>query len=155
MWGGLALGTYAVLIGVTGSVLIFHGEIAERISPAPRVAAAEAMARLDDVRAGIQAHYPDLHPWSLAAPSAAGDPWASYLLGSGGGRMVYADATGRVVGENATEGTWLQLFAQFHSSLMLPRGRLLNGIAGLALVVLAVSGLILWWPEKGEWSSAF
>ena len=155
LWGGLALGIYAVLIGVTGSVLVFHEEIVQWISPAPRVAPAEAPARLDDIRAGIQAHYPDLHPWSLEVPWDAGDPWASYLLGSGTGRMVYADATGRVVGENAAEGTWLQYIAQFHSFLLLPRGRLLNGIAGLALVGLAVTGLILWWPERGEWSSAF
>ena len=155
LWSGLALGIYAVLIGVTGSVLVFHEEIVQRISPEPRVAAAEAPARLDDIRDGIQAHYPDLHPWSVEAPWDAGDPWASYLLGSGGGKMVYADATGLVVGENATEGTWLQYIAQFHSYLLLPRGRLLNGIAGLALVGLAVTGLILWWPERGEWSSAF
>ncbi len=76
-------------------------------------------------------------------------------MGSGGGRMVYADATGRVVGEVATEGTWLQFFERFHSFLLLPGGRLLNGIAGLALLGLALSGLILWWPERGGWHSAF
>ncbi len=68
LWGGLALGIYAVLIGVTGSVLVFHEEIVRLISPAPRIAAAEAPHRLDDIHAGIQAHYPDRYPWSLVAP---------------------------------------------------------------------------------------
>jgi uncharacterized iron-regulated membrane protein len=38
---------------------------------------------------------------------------------------------------------------------MLPRGRLINGIAGLIVLFLAISGAVLWWPVRGDWSTAF
>ncbi|HEX4951202.1 MAG TPA: PepSY-associated TM helix domain-containing protein [Blastocatellia bacterium] len=155
LWGGLALGLYVFFIGLTGSVLVFHEEISHRMSPRPRIAATESTPKLEQIRAGIQASYPDWHPWSLEAPWEPGEPWGSYLLKSGGGKMVFADAEGRVVGEVNNKGTWLELCEQFHSFLLLPKGRLYNGIAGLVLVGLALSGLYLWWPARGKWNTAF
>lgn len=155
LWGGLALGVYAFLIGLTGSVLVFREEIVERMSPVPAVAAPAAAPDLDEIRAGVQAHYPGWHPWSLEAPAEAGRPWGSYLLRTGGGKMVFADATGTVVGEMNVKGTWLELFEQFHSFLLIPGGRFYNGVAGLILVALALTGAVLWWPARGEWHKAF
>lgn len=154
LWGGLFLGLYAFLIGLTGSVLVFHEEILHRMSPTPQVAVT-GEANLEQIRAGIQAHYPEWYSWSLENPSEPGKPWGSYLLRRGGGKMVYADSKGQVVGEVKTGGTWLELFERFHGSLLLPRGRLYNGIAGLCLVALALTGLYLWWPGRGQWSTAF
>ena len=78
----------------------------------------------------------------ISAPWESGEPWGSYLLKSGGGgKMVFADAEGHIVGEINNKGTWLALCEQFHSFLLIPKGRLYNGIAGLVLVALAVSGL--------------
>ncbi|MGH9628628.1 MAG: PepSY-associated TM helix domain-containing protein [Bryobacteraceae bacterium] len=156
LWGGLALGLYALLIGVTGSVLVFREEIVDQISPMPEVRDGGPAMTMEEIRAGIQAHYPDWHAWSLEAPAEAGAPWSSYLLRRGqGGRMVFADATGKVIGERNIEGTWLQLFEQFHSYLLIPKGRLYNGIAGLLLSLIVLAGAVLWWPVRGEWDTAF
>lgn len=156
LWGGLILGIYALLIGLTGSVLVFHEEIAHRMSPKPRVAPPVDQPSLENIRAGIQAAKPEWHPWSLEMPSEPGEPWASYLLKQGGGgMMVYAASDGRLAGEDRTHGTWLDTVEKFHGSLLIPKGRLYNGIAGLALVALALTGFYLWWPERGQWHSAF
>jgi uncharacterized iron-regulated membrane protein len=156
LWGGLALGIYAFLIGLTGSVLVFHEEIRQQMSPPLSVVESTEPPRLGVIRAGVQAHYPDLYPWSLEAPWEAGDPWSSWVQWPGGGKMVYADATGRVIGEMTTDGTWLAVFERFHSVLLLPRGgRLVNGLAGLGVVVVGLSGLVLWWPARGGWNTAF
>lgn len=71
-----------------------------------------------------------------------------------GGKLVYADAAGQVIGE-AEPARWFRVVERFHSALLLPRGRLINGVAGLGLVLLAISGLILWWPVPGTWNTAF
>lgn len=156
LWGGLILGLYVFLIGLTGSVLVFHEEILHRMAPRPHIAITERTPNLEQIRVGIQASNPGCHAWSLEAPWESGEPWGSYLLKSGsGGKMVFADAEGRVVGEINNKGTWLELCEQFHSFLLLPRGRLYNGIAGLVLVALALSGLHLWWPARGKWNTAF
>lgn len=155
LWGGLAIGIYAVLIGITGSVLVFREEIVPRLSPVPRIASPATPPSLDAIRAGIQAHYPDRYPWSLENPAEPGEPWGSWVQRPGGGQMVFADAEGRVVGAVDVEGTWFQLFEQFHSFLLIPKGRLYNGIAGLILAGLSISGMVLWWPSRGEWHEAF
>ena len=156
LWGGLALGLYAFLIGVTGSVLVFREEIVEQIAPLEEIMDAGPALSIEEIRAGIQADYPGWHPWSLEAPAEEGEAWSSYLLQSGqGGRMVFANSQGKVIGERNLQGTWFQLFERFHSNLMLPRGRLYNGIAGLVVLFLAISGAILWWPTRGGWGTAF
>ncbi|HUS08460.1 MAG TPA: PepSY-associated TM helix domain-containing protein [Bryobacteraceae bacterium] len=155
LWGGLILGIYALLIGVTGSILVFHEELAERIAPVPHVPEGSATASLAEIQARIHGRFPDWHVFSVEPPQEPGRPWSSYLLRSGKGRMVFADPQGKVLGERNLSGTWLQLVEQFHSNLFIRGGRLYNGIAGLLVAVLAITGLILWWPARGEWDSAF
>jgi uncharacterized iron-regulated membrane protein len=155
LWGGLSLGVYALLIGVTGSVLVFREEIVDRIAPAPHMPDGQAAASIESVHARIQAQVPGWHAWSLEPPSEPGQPWSTYLLGRGGGRSVFVDAQGNVIGERRLKGTWFELFERFHSNLLIRNGRLYNGIAGLIVLVLAITGLVLWWPEKGEWRNAF
>ena len=156
LWGGLALGTYAFLIGLTGSVLVFREEIVHVIAPKPVIAEARAPISMEAIRAGIQAHYPGWHAWSLEAPSEAGEPWASYIMQRGQGRQVFADSQGKVIGERNLQGTWFQLAERFHSNLLIPKtGRWYNGVFGLVLGFLSITGLVLWWPSRGEWSSAF
>jgi uncharacterized iron-regulated membrane protein len=155
LWGGLALGLYALLIGVTGSVLVFREEIVEQIAPLEKIPEMGPARSIEEIRASIQARYPGWHAWSLEAPAEPGEPWSSFLVKPGNGRMVFANSQGEVMGERNLEGTWFRLFERFHSNLMLPRGRLINGIAGLIVLFLAVSGAVLWWPARGDWSTAF
>lgn len=156
LWGGLSLGIYALLIGVTGSLLVFQQELAERIAPVPTMPAGGQTATLEQIRTRIQGQSPGWHPFSVEPPQKPGRPWSSFLLGQGKGRMVFADSQGNIIGERNLDGTWLQLVERFHSNLLIPKGgRLYNGIAGLLCAILAITGAILWWPAKGEWSNAF
>ena len=156
LWGGLAIGIYALLIGITGSVLVFREEIVHAIAPKPTIPVTGAPVNMERVRGGIQAHYPGWNPWSLEAPSEPGEAWASYIMQRGQGRMVFADSQGKVIGERNLKGTWVELFERFHSNLLIQRtGRWYNGVLGLILGFLSITGLILWWPARGEWDSAF
>jgi uncharacterized iron-regulated membrane protein len=155
LWGGLALGVYAVLIGLTGSALVFHEELVSQVSPLPVVAETSPVRGLEAIRAGIAAEQAGWHVWGLETPEAPGRPWRAFIQQGSTFRTVYADAQGRVVGELTIQGTWLHLVERFHSALLIPRGRLINGIAGLGLVALALSGLLLWWPARGAWPTAF
>jgi uncharacterized iron-regulated membrane protein len=123
------------------------------MAPAPRVEPAPG-GSLETVHARIQAQVSGWHPWSLEPPEEPGQPWSSFLLGRGGGRLVFADAQGNLVGERKLQDTWLGLFERFHSNLLIRNGRLYNGIAGLLALLLAITGLVLWWPEPGQWRSA-
>lgn len=69
---------------------------------------------------------PWIHRWFRATPTADGtEAWPVVLV------------------------EWLTLL---HDELLLGQlGRSLNGIGGLLLVLLAVSGLLLWWPGRRCW----
>lgn len=156
LWVGLSLGIYAFLIGVTGSVLVFREEIVGHVSPVPRLEIAPGKGTLQQMYERIQAQNPGWNVWSLEAPRALDAPWAAYLLRRGSGRSVFADTAGNIVGERRLEGTWLELFERFHSNLLIRNGgRWYNGVAGLALVALSLTGFYLWWPPRGQWGNAF
>ena len=157
LWAGLSLGIYALLIGVTGSVLVFREEIVQRITPDPVIDSSSAKVSLEGMVRMIRFQRPDMNIWAIEAPRRADAPWSSYLLQQGRpGQSVFIDTTGRIVGQRQLEGTWFQLFERFHSNLLIRNGgRWYNGVAGLALAALSLTGLYLWWPARGQWSRAF
>jgi uncharacterized iron-regulated membrane protein len=58
--------------------------------------------------------------------------------------------TAEVLGSKVNDpGTPLRLVERFHSNLFLARtGRLMNGFGALALLLLALTGIIIWWPGR-------
>jgi uncharacterized iron-regulated membrane protein len=156
LWAGLTLGIYALLIGLTGSVLVFREEIVEHIAPVPRLDDTSGHTSLQAMLERIETQTRGWNVWSIESPREAHAPWSSYLLQRGKGRSVFVDGQGNIIGERRLEGTWIALFEQFHSNLLIRNGgRWYNGVAGLALAALALTGLYLWWPSRGQWATAF
>jgi uncharacterized iron-regulated membrane protein len=157
LWVGLSLGIYALLIGVTGSVLVFREEIVHRISPDPTIVASSADKSLERMIEAIRSQRPGWTIWAIEAPRRADAPWSSYMVQRGGsGRSVFVHPDGQILGERHLEGTWFELVERFHSNLLIRNGgRWYNGVAGLALAALSLTGFYLWWPGRGQWSSAF
>ena len=79
--------------------------------------------------------------------------------GGGGGVQVYVDpVSGQVLGTRRPGLPPAFAFLhQLHGSLALGRdfGRPLVGWLGVAMLALGISGLILWWPKRGQWKYAF
>jgi uncharacterized iron-regulated membrane protein len=157
LWAGLSLGIYAFLIGLTGSVLVFREEIVHRIAPEPAIGASSGEVSLEHLVAAIRSQRPGWNIWAIETPRRSDAPWSSYLLQPGGpGRSVFVHPDGQILGERHLEGTWFELCERFHSNLLIRNGgRWYNGVAGLALAALAITGLYLWWPARGQWASAF
>src|SRR5687767_15936328 len=84
MWGGLSLGIYAFLIGVTGSVLVFREEIVHRIAPEPAVGASSGEISLERMVEAIRSQRPGWNIWAIEAPRRSDAPWSSYLIQPGG-----------------------------------------------------------------------
>jgi len=76
----------------------------------------------------------------------------------GGGVQVYVDpVSGQVLGtRRAGLPPVFAFLHQLHGNLALGReGRQLVGWLGVAMCLLGLSGLILWWPKRGQWKYAF
>ena len=66
--------------------------------------------------------------------------------------------SGEVLGSRKAALPGLLIFAhQLHGNFLMSRdtGRPFVGWLGLAMCLLGVSGLVLWWPKRGQWQYAF
>jgi uncharacterized iron-regulated membrane protein len=79
--------------------------------------------------------------------------------GRAGGLQLFIDpVSGEVLGSRKAAAPDLLIFAhQLHGNFLMGRdGRtLVVGWLGVAMCVLGLSGLVLWWPKKGQWKYAF
>lgn len=81
----------------------------------------------------------------------------------GGGRgnqlQIFVDpVSGEVLGSRKALLPPFLVFAhQLHGNFLMSRevGRPLVGWLGLAMCILGVTGLVLWWPKRGQWKYAF
>jgi uncharacterized iron-regulated membrane protein len=74
------------------------------------------------------------------------------------GVQVYIDpVSGKVLGTGQMGLPPVLAFAhQLHGNFLMGRGgRSFVGWLGVAMLILGVSGLVLWWPKRGQWKYAF
>jgi uncharacterized iron-regulated membrane protein len=81
------------------------------------------------------------------------------VQGGGRGLQLFIDpVSGEVLGTRKAAAPGLLIFAhQLHGNFLMGRdGRTyVVGWLGVAMCILGLSGLVLWWPKKGQWKYAF
>lgn len=172
LWGGLLLALYIIAIGVSGSILVFK----EELMPKPRVSVGKVDYRACTADQLIQAidvantAVPGMKSFLASCPTPANSLFtvtvrpqlrrpAGPPTARGGGsrlpqRTVYLHPhTAAVLGEADREASWLETVEQFHVNLLLGRsGRLWNGIGASVLLMLTITGMVLWWPGIKNWT---
>lgn len=158
---GLSLGGLFVLLGLTGSVLVFYVELDDWRYPAP---VAGARAPLDAFTQGLQRSYPARSgPWRLELPRDESRPiTARYYKPLERQHRDFAPLLVTLDPVNATvlrERFWgddlFTFVYDLHYTLLLERpGRWTVGIVGLGLMFSLITGLRLWWPRPGRWRRA-
>ncbi len=167
-WLAWGLGPLFVLLGLTGSVLVFYTELDVRLEPSlasARVAAeAHPVAAWQPVLAAlVQAHPQRDQGWRIELPpDGRGLVTARYLRPPETAGAFFAPLvvtvqphTGEVLVSRfwgAFVMTWL--FDLHYTLLAGDTGRSVLGWLGGVLLLLPVSGLLLWWPRAGHWRSA-
>jgi uncharacterized iron-regulated membrane protein len=155
-WAGLGLGLYLILMSLTGVALLFEEEyLVWRYPGLYRLNKADAGdVRIDALLDTVQSRYPNRRIWQVQAPTATRDTYLINVEGQGGYRRVFADASGRIVGELPVD-SFMLLVKRVHGNLYsLWQGRRINGVLGLATIVLAASGAVVWWPGiRRAWRS--
>ncbi|HEU4851064.1 MAG TPA: PepSY-associated TM helix domain-containing protein [Telluria sp.] len=174
LWLGLVCGSVFVVLGLTGTVIAWLPELDRTLNPALLQAAPqnglEQGAPLRVTPQAVQAVANRLaadpaygRPSQIAFPSFAGDVWvATYRTPAGKSafelsvsRQVMLDpATLQVLGERNWGETGLTrpllmptLFHLHRYMVAGEAGKTLVGICGIVMVIVALSGLILWWPK--------
>jgi len=157
LWTGVLLSLYLVVIGVTGSILVFGAELEKLLDPGPppMLHSTKSVADLATVITHLSGKYPRIHVVSVTAPTP-NEPIFTAILQPGKQITVACDpATGEVIGEINRKPSRLAWVYDLHENLLARRsGRVVNGMGAAALLLMALTGLINWWPGVKSWRRA-
>jgi uncharacterized iron-regulated membrane protein len=157
LWTGLAVGAYAVLIGLTGAALVFRPELQARAYPQYfAVRSGADLAEPSVVIGNLAERFPDYRFSGIDYPTYRRGTFLSYLVRDNELRTVFSDpVSGRVLGELPHDG-WIQQLQELHFNLLAGQtGNVVNGVLAACLLVMCVTGLVIWWPGSGRWRLAF
>ncbi|MEO9601488.1 PepSY-associated TM helix domain-containing protein [Parasphingorhabdus sp.] len=165
LWLGLGVGGLLVLLGLTGSVLVFYPELDALLHPEIRAEASGPAVQEPDwdrALATVRRVYPDKQgPWRFEVTGEAGAiPARYYNPPERTGHafrpmMVWLSPDGSQVLRRDYWGEYAVTFIyDLHFRLLLGEtGGTVLGWLGFVLLALLLSGLWAWWP-KGSWTKA-
>jgi uncharacterized iron-regulated membrane protein len=157
LWVGVCIGLYVVAICATGCVLVFEQQL---LNDRPPLSGSPTLAAPDWgelVRTAKQA-YPGSTLADIDMRSSNRRIVPIGLNADKGTVIVYVDSyTDRIVKrEDLERKHWFVEFAlSLHTELALgARGAIADGIGGALLFVMAIIGMVLWWPGIRLWKRA-
>jgi len=149
-WLGLVAGLLLVVIGLSGSALVFRQEIDEALNPELlRVTPAATRVPMQQVLDVAQRAFPDEAPSRIRMPRAP-EGVVEVWLGRAPSRYVYVDPyRGTLLGaRRPTEFLTGWLFYRDLDVLAGDAGERVVGVGALVLAVLSITGLVLWRPRR-------
>ncbi len=159
LWLSLPLGIVLTVVCLSGAVLVFEGEITRALHPELYRVAAPADARPlrpSQLAGRIGGQMPDsLHLVSLQLSARSDEPCMAAFRETGRRQLSVDPYTGRVNGW-AESPAFFGTVRKLHRWLLDPPpskgeksvGKAIVGVSTLALVLILVSGLILWIPRS-------
>ena len=155
LWSGIGIGLYVLLASVTGSVLVFSNELYRAATSDP-ITVTEQGARLNDeqLRGAATRAYPG---YTVLTTNQGRKPnqavHISLRRGSDLKHRLFDPYSGADLGDAVPLGIWLvSKLVDLHDNLLAGRtGRTVNGAGALLLVVLALTGMVVWWPGVKAW----
>ncbi len=162
LWLGLALTLYAVVIGLSGAALVFRPEMERALRPQLfDVRPATQQVTLTDTIAAVEAARPG---WRVASVRDFDKPAeaTTLLLRPAQGvldanyRMVSVNPyTGAVLADRMRFAGVLGWLSNLHFYLLAGKtGLLVSGWMALGLLLLCLTGLVVWWPGVSRWREA-
>jgi uncharacterized iron-regulated membrane protein len=155
LWSGIAVGLYILMISVTGSVVVYSNEIYRAATLKPIIFKGSG-PRLTDRQLAEAARrlYPGYRVLRIGRgrnPDQAVDVWLG--RGSETSKRLFDPRSGADLGDSVPPGIWLiSRLLDLHDNLLGgPTGRKVNGIGAFAVIVVAVTGLVIWWPGIKTW----
>jgi uncharacterized iron-regulated membrane protein len=155
MWSGIGIGLYVLVISVTGSIVVYRNELYDATTPAP-IVVAKSGARLsdDELKTAATRAYPG---YTVADIRNGLDPAQAVTVTLNGGSIrkdrLFNPYTGEDLGDSVPLGfRAVSKLLELHDDLLGgTTGRSINGVGALLLIVLAVSGIVVWWPGIKTW----
>jgi len=153
LWTGIAAGLYIVDVCVTGAALVFRIDLQRALhphlftpnGPGPTADAATMMERVRDA-------FPADRLSGVEAPTTLRPTYLAYVVHGNRFLTILADpVTGTVLGE-LPERSFVRTVQDLHFDLLAGRtGRTVNGIGATALLLMCLTGVVIWWQGTANW----
>jgi uncharacterized iron-regulated membrane protein len=151
---GLTMAVFLLVQALTGALLVYRGPMARMLDPVGMTSHATGRP----VSIGIAVTQadralPGYHVTRIFAPDAAGATWFAHLRNAAGqARFASVDPAGGAVRRTGPLAAFpVEAALQIHYQLMAGRiGMAIVALNGLALLIMAGSGLAYWWPKRNR-----
>lgn len=154
LWAGILLSLYVIVISLSGSILVFQEEIRRASLPHASLDRAHLVS-INTIVAKAHQRFPAQRLTFAGFPQQDNPWWTLYLTDAHGKPdLAYADAgTGEPF---TTHGRlFIDVVLDLHVYLLAGQtGFIVNCVAGIGLLLLAITGAILWWPGIRLWKRA-
>jgi uncharacterized iron-regulated membrane protein len=164
----LMVGLELTLVGLTGSLLVFHKAIDAWLNPGLLTTSGRGLRRsIDDIFAPVRAAVPEAAgpdaSISVQIPTHPDSTYQAWVKIPG---LTADDArwqqvnldpyTGAVLGVREADVYLISILYSLHYTLLLGEwGETAVGISGFLLLISVFSGVYLWWPRRGRIAQAF
>jgi uncharacterized iron-regulated membrane protein len=157
LWTGLAVALYAIVIGLSGSAVVFAAEIRDwQVRDILRVSEPGVRLDADQIVAAIHTAHPGERLSFLFLPFEERGVYRAFIGAGAKSRTIYVHPfTGAVLGARTPQRDWLGWLEDLHFNLLGgTTGRIVNGVFSLILLILCATGIVLWWPGLALWVRA-
>ncbi len=157
LWVGVLAAVYLVVVSVTGAALVFRINLQRVVHPHLLTASADGpLAEPITVLQALRDWYPDGRISGIDAPTTARPTYLAYVTSGEQFRTVLIDPlSGDILGE-LPEHSVVRTLQDLHFDLLAgPTGRIVNGIGSVCLLLLCLTGLVVWWPGRAGWRRGF
>jgi len=155
MWSGIGVGLYVLLVSVTGSIVVYSNELYRAATRDP-ILVAQSGPRLtdDELKAAATHAYPG---YTIIAINRGQNPDQAVSISLDGrtGRKgrLFNPYTGKDLGDSVPSGIrFVSKLLELHDDLFAGNtGRSINGLVAVLVIVLALTGIVVWWPGIKTW----
>jgi uncharacterized iron-regulated membrane protein len=155
LWSGVGIGLYVLMISVTGSILVYRNELYEATAPQPLISrGSDPLLTDDQLREAATRRYTGYTVVELRRaqnPDQAVD--VSLRRGDDTRTRLFDPRTGEDLGATISVGFWfVSTMLDLHDNLLSGEtGRHLNGVGACVVLVIAMTGVGIWWPGIRTW----
>jgi uncharacterized iron-regulated membrane protein len=153
LWAGMAAAVFLFLLGVTGSLMAFENEIDWALNPKLTwIQPGHVRLPLTELKTKLETANPGYTLFAFGFPLRTDMAWSASLSSNtsrNGIDLAFNPFTGSILGNEADRNDFMNYVHQLHLRLMAgPIGGLIVTWAAIFLLLLSISGLVLWWPRK-------
>jgi uncharacterized iron-regulated membrane protein len=148
---GLAIGVFVLVVSLTGSVLVFKPEIDRALLPELMVVERGALRVPLDVAVEQARKVAPGAVSLIRMPQIDTDPYIVWPADPALPNVYVDPYTGSVLGTLHHDEGLTGFLLHLHTELLAgERGLIVVGILGLLLVLLCLTGIVVWWPARGK-----